>query len=247
MRTPNRFRSAAGRVILAWCVLAGSAAAEDAKPEPAKPPVAPRKSAAARTRATQKAITSGKINVDLRNVPFQEVLQMLTSQAGVALALDGRIDDETLKKPLSLRLRKGSVYAVLRWVFRKRDLAWVVDSGEILVAPLEFIDSKVIERQKRFIERTEKTWREKAEPKLVATKMSLNVLRVPLANVLDVTAERAGLNVVWMKDAEDQRPRRVTLKVSETTVREILDKLTAQAKLSWSLESEAIVISSEAP
>jgi len=240
--------------ILGWCLL--SAAADAAEPE--APPAAPPSEApapptddhgdaAARSTATRQAITTRKLSIDVTHVPLQELLEMLTSQAGVGLALDGKITAEMLRMPLSLKLRDASVYAVLHWIFRKHELAWAVDGGEILVATADGIRPDVAARQEEFVRKTEKRWRDAATPGLTGTRLSLNVVGVPLVRLLNLVAERAELNVVWEEKALGQRGRRITLDVSEMPVREILDKLAAQAALTWSLEAEAIFISPEKP
>jgi len=231
-------------LILVMCLFAGVALADEpAQPpvEAPKPPVEP--TDADRSAATRKAIVTRKLSIDVVNVPLVEVLEMLTAQAGVGLSLDGKISDKVLRAPLSLKLRGSSVYAVLHWVFRKRKLTWVVDGPEILVAPAEGIKPDLRTRQEAFAHKTEKRWRDVATPKLAETRMSLNMVRVPLVRLLDLVAERAGVNVVWEEAAERERGRRITLNVEKMPIREIIDKLTAQAKLEWSLEAEAVVIS----
>jgi len=197
------------------------------------------------TALTQKALITRKLSIDLRDVPFQEALEMLTSQVGVALALDGHITAKTLRQPLTLRLRKSSVYAVLHWVFRKHQLGWAVDGREITVAPPERIDAGIRNEQMAFVARTEQRWRKEMAPRLNETRMSLDVADVPLADTIDLVAERAGLNVVWESDAESRRRQRVSLKLADVPVREILDQLTASAGLVWSLEGEAALISTK--
>ena len=195
------------------------------------------------TAATQRALLNRNFSIHLKGVPFHDALEMLAAQAGVDLALDGRITAETLRRPLTLKLRKSSVYAVLHWIFRKHNLAWAVDGREIVVASPEFIDAGVRNRQIEFAEETQKKWRRQILPKLEARRMSVDVSSVPLARLLTVIAERAKLNLVWETDAETHRGRRVTLKIADATVREILDKLLTPAGLAWSLEAEAVVIS----
>lgn len=194
--------------------------------------------------ATWKAITTSKLAVNLHQVPLQEALEMLISQAGVGLALDGRITDKTLRRPITLKLRNSSVYAVFHWIFRNGELSWGVDGREIVVATHESIDAGVKNRQLEFAERIETQWREGIIPKLNGMKMSLDMVDVPLECILGLVAERAGLNVVWEVGAEKQKRRPIGLKVSEKAVLELLDKLTAPAGLTWSLEAEAVLLSS---
>ena len=227
------------------CLFVGIAGADAPNAEPAE--TVPRKTSPSKTAATQQAITTRRLSIDVKDVPLLDVLEMLTSRAGVGLAVDGRVTSETLAKPLSLNLRQGSVYAVLHWVFRKRDLAWAVDGEEVVVGPADTMKDRITTEQKKFVRRVEKAWRKKAEPKLDESRLTLNMAGVPLVRLVDLVAERAGLNVVWEKGAEAHRGRATTLKVSDAAVRDILDSLTKQAKLQWSLEAEAIVISPTEP
>ncbi len=210
---------------------------------PASAEVATRSHHGDRTSATQRAILDRKFSINLKGVPFHDALEMLAAQAGVDLALDGRITAETLRRPLTLKLRKSSVYAVLHWIFRKHNLAWAVDGREIIVAASENMDAGARNRQIEFVEETEKKWKRQVLPKLEATRMSVHVTDVPLERILNLLAERARLNLVWETDAERHRGRRVTLKIADAPVRRILDGLLATTGLVWSLEAEAIVIS----
>jgi len=196
------------------------------------------------TSATQRALLNRKFSINLKGVPFHDALEMLAAQAGVDLALDGRITAETLRRPLTLKLSKSSVYAVLHWIFRKHNLAWAVDGRTIVVASPQFMDAGVRNRHIEFVRQTEKTWKQRVLPKLEATRMSVHVSSVPLAPLLTVVAERAELNLVWETDPETHRTRRATLQIADATVREILDKLLTPAGLAWSLEAEAVVVSS---
>ncbi|HUW57744.1 MAG TPA: hypothetical protein VMZ92_13980 [Planctomycetota bacterium] len=219
------------------CVLAGPLGAQDGPP-PAPP---------SHADATRRAVTRGKFSINLKGVPFHDALEMLTAQAGVGLALDGRITAETLRQPLFLKLTKSSTYAVLCWIFRKHNLAWAVDGREIVVAAPELLDAGVRNRQIEFVQRTEETWKQQVLPKLEATRMSVNVTEVPLDRILSVVAERAGMNLVWETDAEGHRTRHVTLSITDAPVRQVLDRLVAPAGLAWALEAEAVVIVPAAP
>ena len=196
-----------------------------------------------REAATRKAIISAPLSVDLEDVPLQRVLEMLAVRVGAGLALDGHITSEALRQPLTLKLEDCSVYAVLHWVFRKRDLAWAIDGSEIVVAPVKFIDPAAGNRHLEFIERTDRQWQQETRPRLDAARMTLDVSAVPLVRVIDVVARHAELNVVWEDGAEAFKSRRVSFKASSTTVAGTLDKLTAEAGLSWFLEAEAVLIS----
>jgi hypothetical protein len=74
--------------------------------------------------------------------------------------------------------------------------------------------------------------------------MTVDFADVPLGRAVDLVAERAGLNVVWEQDIEGARSRPKTLKLSDATAWEILDKLTTPAGLAWSLEADAVCLSS---
>jgi hypothetical protein len=233
--------------VVGCCGFAGSVLAEDRSGDAPKPAPAPPRTSASKETSTRKAITTGKLSVDLKEVPFQEVLEMLASQARAGLALDGHITAETLRRPITLKLNHSSIYAVLHWIFRKRDLAWAVDGIEIVVGPPEFIDADIRNRQLEFVAQTEEKWRELVTPKLNETPMSVDVADVPLGEVLDLVAGRAALSVVWENDAEPNRSRRLSLKVDETPIPQILDKLAAGTGLTWSLEAEAVLISVAKP
>ena len=219
------------------CALTGTLGAQDVVAPPGT----------SRADATRRAVTAGRFSIHLKGVPFHDALEMLTTQAGVGLALDGRITAETLRRPISLKLKKSSTYAVLHWIFRRHNLAWAVDGREIVVASPELIDAGVRNRQIAFVRQTEKTWKQQVLPKLEATRMSVNVVEVPVERVLKVVTEQAELNLVWEADAEGDRHRRVTLRVTDVPVRQILDRLVAPTGLAWSLEAEAVLISPRQP
>lgn len=242
-----------------WIVLAlsGLAPADDAAPQPAKPPDAPAPENPAPPAPapsppkpdlvkdaadTQRAIVAKKLSVDLRGVPLQDALGMLATTAGVGLAIDGHIEAEKLREPLDLKLERASVYAVLHWVFLKRDLTWVVRGRDVLVAPMNFIDPDVGNRHHEFVERTEDAWAAEARPRLAATKLSLDVSETPLDSVLRIVAERAGVGLVWTDGAEKSQTRQVSLRADQSPLTDILDKLAASAGLHWGLEAEAIVL-----
>jgi len=233
--------------VMGWCGFAARVLAEEQAGDAEKGAPLPPGSSTSKEASTRKAITTGKLSVDLQEVPFQEVLEMLASQARAGLGLDGHITAETLRRPITLKLNHSSIYAVLHWLFRKRDLAWAVDGIEIVVGPPEFIDADIRNRQIEFVTRTEETWRDLVRPKLNETRMSVDVADVPLGEVLDLVAGHADLSVVWENNAEPNRSRRVSLKADETAIPQILDKLAAEAGLTWSLEAEAVLMSVAKP
>ncbi len=251
----------AGLALSVVLALAGFALAEDAAPAPAKPPDAPAPETPAPpapeppkpepakpdivkdAAATQRALVAKKLSIDLKGVPLQDALGMLATTAGVGLAIDGHIEAEKLREPLDLKLERASVYAVLHWVFLKRDLTWVVRGRDVLVAPLRFIDPDVANRHNEFVTQTEDAWEAEARPRLAATKLSLDVSEMPLENILRIVAERGGVGIVWAADAEKSRRRQVSLNVTDASLKDIIDKLAASADLDWGLEAEAVVLS----
>ncbi len=251
----------AGLALLVILAPALIARADDAAPEPAKPPDAPAPETPAPPKpepprpepakpdlardaaATQRALVEKKLSIDLKGIPLQDALGMLATTAGVGLAIDGHIEAEKLREPLELKLERASVYAVLHWVFLKRDLTWVVRGHDVLVAPPRFLDPDVANRHNEWVTQTEDAWEASARPKLSATKLSLDVSEVPLENVLRIVAERAGMGLVWANDAEKSRRRQVSLKIADASLADVLDKLAAAAELDWGLEAEAIVLS----
>ena len=229
---------------LACLAFLGVVRADDpAEPETPPPRDTGRETSAAREAAAWKAITTRKFAADLRQVPLHAALEMLTSQAGVGLSLDGRVTHEALSVPLTLKLKKGSVYAVLYWIFHERNLAWGVDGREIVVAAPQDIDPGVTNRRMEFVASWEEKWRESIQEKLNRITLSLDLADVPLVRIVERVAERAGLDVVWKTETEGQKAWRASLKISDASVPQILDKLTAPAGLAWALEAEAIVIS----
>ena len=228
-------------------VFAGSILAEGPPGDAGAPTPAPPEASVPKEAATRKAIATGRLSVDLQEVPFQEVIEMLASQARAGLALDGHITAETLRRPITLKLSNSSIYAVFHWLFHKQDLDWAVDGIEIVVGPPQFLDAGIRTRQIEFVTRTEQEWRRSAEPKLNETRMSVDVADVPLGEVVDMVGEHAGLSVVWENDAEATRSRRVSLKADGAAIPQILDKLAASAGLSWSLEAEAVLMSVAKP
>ena len=161
----------------------------------------------------------------------------------MGLAIDGHIEAEALREPIDVHLEKASAWAVLHWVFLKRDLTWAVRGRDVLVAPLRFIDADVVARQNEFLERTEDEWEAKARPKLTGTKISMDLSEVPIEHILRIIAERVGMSVVWTTDAEPSRRRPFSLNLADATLSDILDKLAAATNLHWGLEAEAIVLS----
>ncbi|HUU43567.1 MAG TPA: hypothetical protein VMY39_02905 [Planctomycetota bacterium] len=243
-------RGALTTVFLA-CLFASWAPADDAPGGPAAPaPAAPapaRDADASKTADTQQTLTSRKFSIDVIDVPLVDVLEMLTSRAGVGLTVDGRVTAEALRKPLTLELRESSVYAVLHWVFRKRELAWAVDGPQVVVGPVDAMKEEVRREQQAFVARVDAAWRRKAEPVLDEVRLSLDIAGVPLVRAVDLVAERARLNVVWEPDAEPLRGAPTTLKVDDTSARDILNAFARQTKTRWSLEAEALVISAAKP
>ena len=231
--------------------------AEDATPEPPKPPAGeappaeapeppkpepPKPDMIKDAEATQKALLSKRLSVDLKGVPLQDALEMLATAAGVGLAIDGHIEGEKLRETLDLKLERASVYAVLRWIFLKRDLAWAVRGHDVLVAPPRFIDADVANRQNEFVAAAEDAWEKEAGPKL-AQKLSVDVADVSIENVARIVAERAGVGLVWTEGIEKARAKLVSLKVEGAPLSDLLDRLAASADLHWGLEAEAIVFS----
>ncbi len=226
---------------------------EPAPPEPAPEPSKPDpvKDAA----YTRKVLVLKRLSVDLRGVPLQDALEMLASAAGVGLSIDGRIEGETLREPMDLRLDRASVYAVLHWTFRRKTgpgpsttsgaldpFSWAVRGRDVLVAPLKFIDPEIVDAQNAFAQSTQDAWEAEARPALAATRLSLDVSETPLEQVLRIVAERAGVSLVWAEGAEKSRARPVSLNIEGASLADILDKLAASANLHWGLEAEAIVL-----
>ena len=193
--------------------------------------------------ATRQRLLANRLSIDLRGVPLSDALEMLASAAGVGLAIDGHIKGEALREPIDVRLEKASAWAVLHWVFLKRDLTWAVRGRDVLVAPLRFIEPDVVARQNEFLERTEDEWEATARPKLTGTKISMDLSEVPIEHVLRVIAERVGMSVVWTTDAEPSRRHPISINFADITLADLLDKLAVLADLHWGLEAEAIVLS----
>ena len=250
LRPPNVLLRVGGSLALAvvGCGLfAGSIPAEGLPGDAAAPAPSPPGISASREAATRKAITTGRLSVDLQDVPFQKALEMLASQARAGLVLDGHVTDETLRRPITLKLTHSSIYAVLHWLFHKQDLDWAVAGIEIIVGPPKFLDPDIRNRQIEFVAQTEEKWRQSVQPKLNETRMSVDVADVPLGDVVSLVVEHAGLDVVWENDAEPKRSSRVSCKADGATIPEILDKLAVSSGLSWSLETEAVLMSIAKP
>ena len=163
------------------------------------------------------------------------------------LTIDGHIPGDKLAEPIDLTMDRASVYAVLHWIFLKRDLSWAVRGRDVLVGPLSFMDPDVVARQNRFVEATEDAWEAAVRPKFLATKLSIDVSGVPAEGVARIVAERVGVGVVWAPGAEKSRTCPGEFKLEKATLGEILDKLAATLGVEMGLEAEAIVFSPAKP
>ncbi len=207
------------------------------------PPQEEKPDAVTDAESCRKALLARKISVDLKGVPLGDALEMLASAAGVGLTVDGHIEADKLAEPVDLKLDRSSVYAVLHWVFYKRDFAWAVRGREILVAPPGLMDPDVATKQNEFAGAAEDAWMETARPKFEKTKLSVDVSGVTVDEVAEIIAQRAGVGLFWAPGTEKLRTRPVEFKLEKTSLLDLLEKLSASSDLDWDLQAEALVFS----
>lgn len=197
-----------------------------------------------RSAATRKLLTRRKMNIDLRAVPLQDTLEMLAVQAGIELRLHGRMNKESMQKPVSLKLENSSLFAVLHWLFKRQNLAWAVEGDGVVVAAPEFLDRAAGREQARYVKETEDNWLKIARARIANEKLSVDIRsKVPIARILHLVARRCKLNVIWDEKAKPLRKKMVGLRLTDTSVETLLMRLTEAAGVKWHLEAEAVVIS----
>lgn len=176
------------------------------------------------------------ISLEVEEVPLTQVAAQIGRGRGIQIVYDNRVDKKALEIPITLRLRGTSAASALYWVTREAGLDYYVDKSRVVLASPERIGAAQQEKTKRFRAAMERRWRPAMEKELQARKITCDVQDVTLAEVLGLLCDRYGVNTVapW-----DMMKTKVSVKVEDRPIGEVLDALAKATESKWTIEEEA--------
>lgn len=214
------------------------AAAQDEPPPPPPPKPAPLAPEQARQKHL-KTLRDTTVHFDFKRAQFEDIAIALDKASGVRVRIG-----KTAMKALKRRRFRMKYVADRRGDQVLTDLAKAAALDVVVTAEGVFFDTpKKIRKLRKKLGLKGKSLRltgKDVEKMLTTKELSLASTKQPLSEVLEFLAKETGVRFVLVD--QDQRETPITLKVTATPLRDLLDQLVAPHGLGWLRQGSVIVL-----
>lgn len=178
-----------------------------------------------------------RISLDVADIPLTQVAAQLGKGGSFEIVYDDKLDRSLLTKPVTLRLNRVTVDSLLYWVGETVGLTYYVDENRVVLTTVDRQTSARAQDLEKFRAALERRWRPAVEESLKSRKISCDVEDITLAEAAELLRTRYGVNSVASPELMETK---VTVKVQERPIAEVLDVLAKSAGAGWVLEHEAV-------
>ena len=179
----------------------------------------------------------GKITIDVTDVTLTQVAAQISRGKSIEIVYDDKLHRERLGVPVTLRLTGVTVDSALYWMTEGTGLTYYFDDKRVVLTTAEDMTEERKAQLEKFRGALERRWRGAMEKELASQKVSCDMDELTLGDAAGELQDHYGVNIVA---SPELMGKKVSAKLEERPVKEVVEALAKSAGASWKLEHEAI-------
>jgi len=178
-----------------------------------------------------------QISVEVGDVPLTQVAAQLARGKSLGIVYDDKLASGALAQPITLKLTGVSLDSALYWMATSAGLAYYFDEKRVVLTTSEMMPEERKAQLEKFRGAMERRWRGAIEKNLDSQKITCDMEDVLLGEAAGELQEHYGVNIMATRQ---MMLKKVSAKLEDRPMREVVDALAKSAGANWTLEHEAI-------